>query len=181
MNWKGRVEYSESCKSGLVWLVPPKNAKQGELVGYIRTSKRGVHRWQTMIKQKSYLCHRIVWELFNGEIPDGMIIDHIDQNPLNNKIENLRCVTNQINLRNKGKYLNSSTGITGVCIWTCPRNNDVYATAQWQGIEGNRRAKRFQVKKYGEELAVFIATEYRLHQIDLLNLMDAGYTSRHGT
>tara|TARA_R110000744_G_C19371770_1_gene563191 strand:- start:51900 stop:52061 length:162 start_codon:yes stop_codon:yes gene_type:complete len=32
----------------------------------------------------------------------------------------------------------------------------------------------------GAELALMLAVEYRQHQIDLLNLMGAGYTDSHG-
>ncbi|SRR6266852_1178196 len=37
--------------------------------------------------------HRRVWEEYNGIIPDGMIIHHIDNDPSNNEIENLALLT----------------------------------------------------------------------------------------
>jgi len=180
VDWRERVEYSEDSPSGLIWKTSGRNSKVGTSVGYIRTSKRGVQRWQTMIGSKSYLCHRLVWELFHGPIEDGLTIDHFDRNPLNNRIENLRCVPNEINVRNKGAYRNSKSGITGICFWTS-RNGDEYVTAQWQDLEGNRKGKRFQIKKHGKEEAIRLAIEYRNEQIRLLNLEGAGYTEAHGT
>ena len=41
-------------------------------------------------------------------------IDHIDRNPTNNKIDNLRRNTFQNNLRNKGLYKNNKIGFKGV-------------------------------------------------------------------
>lgn len=180
IDWKQRVEYSEESPSGLVWKTSGPNSTKGGSVGYIRTSKRGVSRWQTMIGRKSYLCHRLVWELFNGEIPKDWTIDHLDQNPLNNKISNLRCVPNEINVRNKGKYRNSTSGITGISFWVS-RNGDEYVCAQWQDLDSNRCGKKFQIKKYGRDEAIRLATEYRDEQIRLLNELGAGYTDRHGT
>lgn len=52
------------------------------------------------IKGKLYKAHRLVWELHNGTIPEGMVIDHIDRNKANNTIENLRCVYRAENRRN---------------------------------------------------------------------------------
>ena len=43
--------------------------------------------------------HRLVYEAFRGPIPKGYVIDHIDNNPLNNKISNLRIVTQKENVR----------------------------------------------------------------------------------
>ena len=45
--------------------------------------------------------HRIVFEAFNCEIPDGMVIDHINTIKTDNRIENLRCVTMKENMNNE--------------------------------------------------------------------------------
>jgi hypothetical protein len=69
--------------------------------GYMRVCVYGV----------TYGLSRIVWMFHNGDIPDGMQIDHIDRNPLNNAIENLRCVTPQVNEWNKAhKNVNFEKG-----------------------------------------------------------------------
>ena len=39
--------------------------------------------------KKRYLIHRLVWETFVGPIPEGMQINHIDENTLNNHLDNL--------------------------------------------------------------------------------------------
>lgn len=44
-------------------------------------------------KQKWFRVHRLVYETFCGKIPEGMVIDHCDGNPQNNRLDNLRCVT----------------------------------------------------------------------------------------
>ena len=57
--------------------------------------------------------HRLIWEAFNGEIPDGMEIDHINGNPSDNRLENLRLVTHEDNCNNpvtKERYKNSNKG-----------------------------------------------------------------------
>ena len=46
------------------------------------------------------LVHRIVWEAFNGKIPEGHMIDHINRDKTDNRIENLRVVTRSQNVHN---------------------------------------------------------------------------------
>lgn len=48
----------------------------------------------------SKLAHRLVWEAFNGEIPSGMEIDHINTNKQDNSLSNLRLVTHKDNCNN---------------------------------------------------------------------------------
>lgn len=38
------------------------------------------------------LLHRDVWEFYNGTIPDGWDIHHINENKKDNRIENLECL-----------------------------------------------------------------------------------------
>ena len=42
--------------------------------------------------------HCVVWETYNGPVPDGREIDHIDMDKANNNIANLRVVTHRENL-----------------------------------------------------------------------------------
>lgn len=51
-------------------------------------------------KQRRVKVCRIVWEAFNGAIPDGMVIDHINTNPSDDRLINLRCVTQKENCNN---------------------------------------------------------------------------------
>ena len=60
-------------------------------------------------------AHRLAWLCVHGEIPYGDI-DHINGNPSDNRIDNIRNVTRSINQRNARMQSNNSSGMTGV-IW----------------------------------------------------------------
>jgi len=45
-------------------------------------------------------AHKLVYETFNGEIPQGYEIDHINTIRTDNRLENLRCVTHKENCNN---------------------------------------------------------------------------------
>lgn len=46
----------------------------------------------------AFSVHRIVWESFNGRIPDGMQINHIDECKTRNNLDNLELVTAKENM-----------------------------------------------------------------------------------
>jgi hypothetical protein len=50
--------------------------------------------------------HRLVWETYVGEIPSHLEIEHLDQNPHNNHLSNLKLVTRKENIENhtRSKY-----------------------------------------------------------------------------
>ena len=50
-------------------------------------------------KKVSKRVSRLVWEAFNGDIPEGMEVNHIDENRKNNRLDNLNLMTPQENSR----------------------------------------------------------------------------------
>lgn len=65
------------------------------------------------IDGKTYYTHRLIWLWVHGSWPDGEI-DHLDRDPMNNRIGNLRVVTRVENNHNRGMNRNNSSGYPGV-------------------------------------------------------------------
>lgn len=77
-------------KEGIVLNSSGRILEGNERNGYLRVNLINGHR----------SIHRLVWETFKGEIPEGMVIDHIDGNRSNNSLSNLRLVTQSENMDN---------------------------------------------------------------------------------
>ena len=65
------------------------------------------------INQVTNRAHRWVWLYMYGEIPSGQI-DHINGVAHDNRLLNLRCVSNQENHRNVKLHINNTSGTVGV-------------------------------------------------------------------
>ena len=74
--------------------------------GYLRIMVDGVH----------LRVHRLIWLWHHGYMPESGI-DHINRDKLDNRIENLREVSQVCNLRNTGNSKNNTSGVKGVS-WT---------------------------------------------------------------
>jgi hypothetical protein len=65
------------------------------------------------INRHRYLAHRLAWFMHYGYWPTG-VIDHINMNPADNRISNLRDTTRRVNQENRRKaQQNSSTKLLG--------------------------------------------------------------------
>ena len=62
---------------------------------------------------RRYLKHRLAWLYVHGSLPDGDI-DHINGDPTDCRIENLRPATRSQNLANQKVSFKSKTGAKGV-------------------------------------------------------------------
>ena len=69
---------------------------------------------QIRIWPKRFLAHRVAWFLHFGQWPSGLI-DHINGDPLDNRIANLRSVDSRTNNQNRRRALkNNLSGFLGV-------------------------------------------------------------------
>jgi len=60
-----------------------------------------------------FLSHRVIWAMHYGEWPDDHM-DHINHNRTDNRISNMRVVTNAENHKNTKMLSNNTSGHTGV-------------------------------------------------------------------
>ncbi len=72
---------------------------KGKPVGKTDSRGRKIFAFRTEYKNEYVMFHQFIWYWVNGMVVD--CIDHIDRNPSNNKIDNLRAITHQKNLYNR--------------------------------------------------------------------------------
>ncbi|WWO60465.1 homing endonuclease [Stenotrophomonas phage SOVA965] len=83
----------------IFWAVDRNNrTRKGAKAGYL--DKLGYRRVE--VNSEVYLVHRLIWMMFHGDWPKHDI-DHIDGNPINNALLNLRDVSASKNLMNQRK------------------------------------------------------------------------------
>jgi hypothetical protein len=115
--------------------------------GYLRSSVDG----------SRYKNSRLIWMYVYGECPPNMVIDHINRVVSDNRIDNIRLVNETENLKNKKKYINNSSGHTGV-FWNkyrskwCARfrlNGEVTQAGSFDTIEEAIKCRQEADLKYG--------------------------------
>lgn len=69
------------------------------------------------IHGKSKKVHRMIAERFlPAPTAEGLQVDHIDRDPKNNNASNLRWVSPQVNLQNKGMYKTNTSGYSNIIL-----------------------------------------------------------------
>jgi len=153
---KAIFSYNENT-GALVWLMNRGTRKvKGLEAGWIVIPQRGRTKYiDIRVNGFAYKAHRLAWLYVHGEWP--LIIDHIDGDGTNNRMSNLRNVTESENTRNRPLQLNNSSGHSGV--YLCKPSGKWYAIIGVKGkkvslghfdlIDDAIKARKEAEKKYG--------------------------------
>ena len=99
---KDNLRY-DSETGNLFWTTPSlRGRRKRDLVGAKNSNGYMCFCSNIGRKQFTYTNHRVVWFLNYGSVP--AMLDHMDGDRLNNRVENLRPVTHSLNQRNKLGY-----------------------------------------------------------------------------
>lgn len=109
------------------------------------------------LKQKTLRIHKLVAMAFLNHTPEGykLVVDHINNNSLDNSVNNLQLITQRKNTSKSQK--NKSSKYTGVC-W------DKYAKKWKSNIRINGRSKH--IGNFTNEHEAFLAYENKLKEIE---------------
>jgi hypothetical protein len=178
-------EYNESSKT---CLIASKNRvlwngkiiySKGDEVGCFTYRKNGDPKCiRLRFNNHNYHVHNLIWEMCTGQ-KVTKIIDHIDGNPFNNKIDNLREVDFENNARNVKISSRNKTGVVGVCLTSTNNGEYTYYEAFVSDLNRKLIRKKFPFTLH-KEIAFKDACNWRKEQLELLNALGAGYTERHG-
>lgn len=103
---KNLFDYDEGK---LIWRYSPSHSvKAGDIAGNHNDSGYIVIRY----KGTAYLAHRLIYMWHYGHCPS--ILDHVDRNRTNNRIENLRPSTAEENQLNRSVSKKNVVGCSGV-------------------------------------------------------------------
>lgn len=106
MTWKARTkEHIPDDRVRAIW-----NTRFANKPAFMSRMQRG-YKYSPILGTRCY-AHRVAWKIIHDEDPD--VIDHIDGNPDNNRISNLRSVTQADNCRNQRMNSRNTSGYAGV-------------------------------------------------------------------
>ena len=94
----------------LRWKVDRSRMKVGMVAGCVDSSTGYL---KIGINGKRYPMHRVIWLWWYGYFPESEV-DHIDRDPSNNRLINLREVSRTCNSRNCGTGARNKSGVKGV-------------------------------------------------------------------
>jgi hypothetical protein len=159
-------KYDEDSPSGLVWKKDYHGKKAGQVAGYL-TAGYFILRFAG----EKIRVSRLVYFLTKCQDLTDKVVDHLDGNTTNNKIDNLRLCSQKQNCRNRVTKARNTTGYIGV--YVTYKGSYKYLTASALG-----ELKNFSLIKLEYQEALAQAVSWRDEKLKSLPPEDS-FTERH--
>lgn len=99
----------------------------------IDNSTIGSHGYRRIhYEGKEWLLHRLIFFYFNGILPE--VVDHINGDKLNNRIENLQGCTQKINIAKAKVSSKNKTGYKGVALHKKTGKYESYVVREYKKV-----------------------------------------------
>jgi len=151
LTWRTRDEHHSDYKRF--------NIRYAGLEAFTAKNKRG-YRTGTIFGVH-YKASRIIWKMVHGTDPD--VIDHKDGDTQNNRINNLKDVSQAVNTKNRSNYKNNTSGYPGVS-W-------IARLQKWQVTTGGSKNRKYHGVYQNLEEAIQVKQQME---------KDYGYHPNHG-
>lgn len=112
VHWLEAFDYNPRTGK-FTWAYSNRAHEAGEPAG---TVAKGYIRLTLYInrRRRCMFAHDLAWIISGRELLPGQFLDHIDGNPQNNRLKNLRIADNVTNSYNRRKPRNNTSGVKGV-------------------------------------------------------------------
>lgn len=171
--------YDETSKSCLRWKKKTGTRSViGAVAGWFTYTNGKIPRsCNVKLLNKQIRCSRVIWTIHHGNIPPDMIVDHIDGNPHNNRITNLRCISSKENAMNRSAVNYEKELPSGIYFKKGGKKSNDSITSR---VVSNKIKLiiSFSIDKYGYEQAVENAKIWRVNKLHELGILN-DYTERH--
>lgn len=151
-------EFFEYKDGLLIWR---KTSGTRGLKGSVAGKKRKDGYFDVGLKGKYYLVHRIIYALHHNELPK--IVDHINRNISDNRIENLRKSDYNKNIWNSGISTSNTSGVKGV-----------------RKTKNNKYEARIAIKGRTIQVGTFESIDAAQSAIELIRQKEHGEYACHG-
>lgn len=137
------VDHFDSYKTYIMW-----NSKFA--FGKVGNLHKRTRYYHTSLNGERYTLHRLIWKWWYGS--DPLEIDHIDRNRTNNRIVNLRSITNAQNTQNRTLSSNNTSKYSGVSFrngrWSARTN--LNKKRIWLGLYSSPEEAAEAIKEFHE-------------------------------